>query len=829
MRRVVLASLLGAWMGWLLASCAAPPREGALELEIRAPAGLRPRVVVRGPGLERRVEESGRVRLGGLAPGDYSVSAEAVDGEDGHLYRAALSLEGAAVASGSVRSSLSAGETRRVGVEYRVATGRLRLEVVVSPALAGFAPQVEVRGPGGYAERVGGGVLRLEPGLYTLTPSLPPQGYTLSLSSSQVEVRAGQEVEARVAYARGFGTLWVEVAPPGGVEGFAAGAELYGADGGLLRRLDASERLRLPAGVYTLVARPVAAGGVVWAPMAERQSAVVPADGEARLSLGYQATQAALGVSVVGVGAGDEVRVRLEPGALLQSRVGPGPLRFEGLAFGEYTLRAQAVRPGVWAERYWEGEARVQASPASPLPSLDLSGWTERAGSGRIWVAGNGSFSNGGRGGTSTGELNAVYYLEDGAAGFSTFIAPTPLQGPFRIAFDREGSLYVLHQYVAGSPARIVRVSQANLRAGRISEGEPGNTVIEGEVWGWPAGVAPGPHMEVWGNEPADMAFDARGNLWVVNDVLGLIACVRASDLRSGAARIREAGARIWGPGTGLYRYVLSTPGQNGDNRPFLIPHALAFDLEGNLWFTSGGYQGPRPGEGSPVKRAFLNRLHAARLSYAANGDCNGGDVGLGEAELAQWVDVRLDVSLAESDAGPVAKPVALALEPGGGALWVGDFGGNAGGSGDLYRDANAAPETLLRVPLAGENLRPGAAWRPAWVSHRLTVGVGSGLDRGLQQVFGLAFDRAGYLWVASNNNVEVLPSDTGEAALARTDRRGRLYRLDVRGYRMSAVYTQTLDLRGAAQVFSVPTEGVGLVGVAVNLPNPEALPFVRP
>ncbi|RMH58091.1 MAG: hypothetical protein D6684_01735, partial [Deinococcus-Thermus bacterium] len=121
------------------------------------------------------------------------------------------------------------------------------------------------------------------------------------------------------------------------------------------------------------------------------------------------------------------------------------------------------------------------------------------------------------------------------------------------------------------------------------------------------------------------------------------------------------------------------------------------------------------------------------------------------------------------------------------------------------------------------------AGWRPAWVSHRLTVGAGGGLDKGLQQVFGLAFDRLGYLWVASNNNVEVLPSDTGEAALALTDRRGRLYRLDVRGYAQPAFYTQTLDLRGAAQVFSVPTEGVGLVGVAVNLPNPEALPFVRP
>lgn len=66
------------------------------------------------------------------------------------------------------------------------------------------------------------------------------------------------------------------------------------------------------------------------------------------------------------------------------------------------------------------------------------------------------------------------------------------------------------------------------------------------------------------------------------------------------------------------------------------------------------------------------------------------------------WVDIRLDISLPGSDYGAIAKPVTMALEPGGGTIWVGDLRGNSGGSGGFYRDANATPETVLRVPLVG-------------------------------------------------------------------------------------------------------------------------------
>ncbi|WP_147371110.1 hypothetical protein, partial [Meiothermus luteus] len=59
----------------LVASCAAPPGRGVLELEVVAPQGVRPRVVVRGPEFERWVETGGPVRLSDLAPGTYSVEA----------------------------------------------------------------------------------------------------------------------------------------------------------------------------------------------------------------------------------------------------------------------------------------------------------------------------------------------------------------------------------------------------------------------------------------------------------------------------------------------------------------------------------------------------------------------------------------------------------------------------------------------------------------------------------------------------------------------------------------------------------------------------------
>lgn len=826
----------------VFSACTPPPSKGTLELDIFAPAALSPDVTVSGPELSRSFADAGLARLPDLQPGTYSITANAVTPEDGYTYRARILVDGRLVSASSgfntnASSQLVAGKTSRVRVEYAVATGKLSLSLSVLPPVNGFAPQVLVQGSQGFSQTVSAdAMLNLEPGTYTLTPLETLPGYTLSQSAQQVEVVAGQETLATVSYAQGYGSLSINITPPTGVSGFAAGVVVRRPDGSVLETLNNSKSYTdLPAGLYTLSAGSVTASGVTWQPSTTSQSINVPIGGVGSGNLTYTATNAAITVNLSGLGATDTATVTLQPGNQTRSRTGNGSVRFEGLAFGSYTVAASAVRPRTWADSYLAGgQVNVQGSSANPLPSANLSSWTERAGSGRIWVAGNGQFSNGGRGSTSAGELNAAYWLADGASSFNSFIAPTSAQAPFRIAFDREGNLYILYQYLSSSsPARIVRISEANLRTNQLSETAPGNTRIEGSVWGWPSGLTPGPNMEVGGNEPADLAFDANGNLWVVNDFLGLLACVRASDLRAAPASISSAGSRIWGPGTGLYSYVLNTPGQNADDRPFLIPHALAFDPAGHLWFTSGGYQGPRSGETSPVKRSYLNRLQASRISYAPNGDCNGGNIGLSEGNLGQWVDIRLDISLPGSDYGAIVKPVTMALEPGGGAIWVGDFGGNSGGSGDLYRDANALPETLLRIPLAGANLTPGAGWRTAAVSHRLTVGTGAGLDRGLQQAFGLAFDRDGYLWVATNNNVEVLPTDTGTASAALTDRRGKLYRLDVRGYvGQTVTYSSTTDLRSAGLVnrtLSVTDTGVGLIGVALNLPNPTSLPHGYP
>jgi hypothetical protein len=834
-------SLVGL-LALILPACTPPPTTGTLELNISTPADRSPNVTVSGPDFSSSFAAAGPARLVDLQPGSYTITAQAITPDGGFTYRARISVDGQATtasasASASATSQVLAGRTSRVAIEYVAATGKLHLALSVTPPVAGFTPQVRVEGGNGFSRTVSESVvLNLEPGAYTLTPLAAPPGYTLSQSAQTVEVAAGQETSATVSYAQGFGDLSVNITPPQGVLDFAAGVVVSRPDGSVLETLNDSRFFAgLPAGLYTLSAASVTAAGVTWQPSATRLSVEVPVGGQGSGSLSYTATNSAITVGLSHLGPDDVVTVTLQPGGQTRTHTGNGSVRFDGLAFGAYTLTASAVRPGVWVESYWlGGQVGVHSNAQNPLLAATFASWTQRAGTGRIWVAGNGGFSNGGRGSTSTGELNAAYFLADGASSFTDFIGPTAGHGPFRIAFDREGNMYVLYQYVsASSRARIVRISEANLRTNQLSETAAGNTRIDGSVWGWPAGVTPDPNMDVSGNEPADMAFDARGNLWVVNDFLGLLACVPASALRAAPAQIFDAGTRIWGPGTGLYHYVLHTPGQNGDNRPFLIPHALAFDPGGNLWFTSGGYQSPRAGESSPVKRSFLNRLSHNGISYAANGDCNGGNLGLSESNLGQWVDIRLEISLPGSDYGAIGKPVTMALEPGGGAIWVGDFGGNSGGSGDLFRDANAIPETLLRVPLAGSNLTPAPWWQPALVSHRLTIGAGSGLDRGLQQVFGLAFDRAGYLWVATNNNVEILPTDIGAATAALTDRRGRLYRLEVRGFAGSqATYngSNTQNLRGATpDPISVSTDGVGLIGVAINLPNPSTPLWISP
>lgn len=720
------------------------------------------------------------------------------------------------------------------------------LEVILNLSQApGITPDVLLKGPDGSEKVITASLTdpQAKTGDYSLVvKDVTVGGYLSKVSASETsfKLEPGGSKSVGVSYQTwGKANLTLEMIPT--PPSFSPTLTLT--RGGVSKNLTASGAVDLEPGTYAVTASDAPAN---YTRTLSTASLVVTAGQTANLTLRFERNS---GIALGATGLPNGATVYATPtggGTPITATYTGGTLNLAVSTPGTYNLSA-IVSGQIVDSLYVVDSGNPVTVVANQQTTANLT-FRQRAGTGRIWVAGNGGFSNGGRGGTALAENNAAYSIDDTAAAsggsFSTFISPSASQGAFRVQADRDGNLYVLYQFAgSGTAPQILRISENNLRlyfqnpAGNqslITASATGNTLIAGSVWAWQSGNVitdtPG-SAQTGNNEPADLAFDRNGNLWVINDNLGLFACVAASRLRTAPASITSSDAQIWGPGTGLYTYVLNTAGQTAENRPFMIPHALIFDGSNNLWFTAGGFQGPRGGaETIPVKKSTLNRIPASRLSYAANGDCNGGNRGITPGELGSWVDVRLDHSLSTSDLGAIIKPVTLALEPGGGAIWVGDFGGNSGGSGDFYRDANAATETVVRIPITG--LSPSASMQSAAVSHRFTVSSGNGLDKGLQQVFGLNFDKNGNLWAAATNNVEILSTDGGAAAAGLTDRRGKLYQLDVRNLSSFPTYngSNTVNLRGSLnpRTLSVTDTGVGLIGVFLNLPNPTTPLYLR-
>ncbi|MDW8091298.1 MAG: hypothetical protein RMI80_07785, partial [Meiothermus sp.] len=490
--------------------------------------------------------------------------------------------------------------------------------------------------------------------------------------------------------------------------------------------------------------------------------------------------------------------------------------------FGSYGISATALVDGTFVDGFYFTTTPATAVPSAAAPNASASvSLTARGGTGRVYVAGNGVLGGSG--------FDASFSLADGATTLTSFTPQTNTtltsSDIFKVAFDAEGNAYLVYQSNGARSAKIVRVTEANLRSGLLSETAPGNKVITGDAFYIPA--SQGGNEEV---EPADVAFDAQGNLWIANDNGSAIACISR--------------ARLTGPGN-----TIDTPDQlfGGTGAPagvYQFVRGLAFDRSGNLWFTSNDYVAA-----DPVRRSRLNRLPASLLT------CSGG-------RSTPTPDIQLDISNAGGPGAPIIKPAGLALSPDGNSLWVADYGGSSekyrcappSGPGDsrpacpgnpglviantVPVDANEETESLIRIDIS--TLGPTAGLVPATIADRITVPAGSGTNRGLQQPFHIAFDKQGRLWVATNNNVIVTSGDTtspcgftlgaGEAAVCLppttlTDRQGKLYVLPLSGVPSGSLPRDVTP----AQVIPSGTAGLGFTGVAFNVPPLNAPMYVRP
>lgn len=743
-------------------------------------------------------------------------------------------------------------------------TGSLQVDIQGLPD--GVNPRVEITG-GSLTETrvleargVNPAISDLAPGTYTITPREVGSSIRYNASPQTADVVAGETKSVTVTYtAPTTGTVVVQVSGlTGGATASLSLTPVAPTTGSTITRSAVPNGTTtigsVPLGSYTLAATAsgfnATLGGAT--PV---NPVVVTAGGTANRTATFSALS--MTVTLTGLPASfaipaPGITVTATQGSNIPSVSFTGTERSKPLALpaaGNYSISATGSIANI-AGTYVDTGTLTPVAPAGAVAPGGTATVTfqTRSGSGifstgRMFVAGNGSFSNGGRtpptqqeGGFSVADANIANNAP--ATAFDSLTGGSNLSatGLFRIAFDRSGNLYALYQ--GSSPdARVLRVTATNLASGNLSPTATGNTVIQTAVFG----TTP---------EPADMAFDAAGNLWVPSDAGNSLICVSATAMNAGGT-IDDTNT------TRFARYTTSVSvrpqGDAGLNNLMANIHALAFDRSGNLWFTAGDFRPDRDTTaGGVASVAFGRRSILARITLPAT-PCSGGARTLSATDIPVRLDIsneaRRYVDTAPTPAvqtvnpptpfgTPLFKPVAMVLAPDGSSLWIGDFGGGNGAVAPNFLDANAERESVIQVALSSgntaantPNTTPGDGFnlRPAVFSDRITVAetstpaAGVAGDRGMQQVFGLAFDRGGRLWVATNNNVEV-PATAGSitapayAAAGPTERRGKLYgiTLDL----PSGGFINTPRTIPAGVTLTAPTDGVGFVSIAFNLPN---------
>jgi hypothetical protein len=829
----------------MLTACPGPaPTTGTLEITVAAPAGVTPDVRVTGPSTDRAVATTGATVLADLQPGEYQVVVNQVV------------VAGIGYGGTGATLRVEAGRRTTHNVNYVAESGAIRIDLTNPGLPTGLSPEVTLRNPDGTVRPPTSSTAteldfhNLPPGNYTLeVPNRTLNGstYASAQNGATVTVTAGQQAAVNLAYTLNPGAATITVAGLVSTLPNEVTVTLTQGTTTITRTFTANGSVtfdNLPPGTYTITANAIEGNGDQdYAVTLSQPTLSVASNSTSSATLTYSrptVTVNLTGLPVAPADANSVIVLTGGPGSVAPTTI-TGTDRSATITvprFGSYTLTATSVVAGTTVDSFYFSTTGValEPSPVSHTPSANLP-LTARGETGRMFIAGNGIFAPVG--------LNAIYSLSDAAiatgaslSNFSPTTGTSSTEGYFKTAFDRHGNAYVIYQtFPGGTPARIVRISEGNLRTGNLAANAPGNKAILGSAISVPP---PDGNEEV---EPSDIAFDSSGNMWIANDRGSAIICISNAQLTLPGATITSFDQAILAPnfftGTpleGTYRFV----------------RALAFDRDGNLWFTSDDTVLLEPN-----RLARLSRINARDLT------CSGGVVRVAP-------DVLLDISNSAGPGEPFIKPAGLALSPDGNSLWVADYGGSTAkyrcvtpGTGDsrpvcpgdssrvvaetTLVEANFVQETLIQVSIAG--ISPGTTLRDAFMEpglllDRITIPDGTGTDRGLQQPFHIAFDNQDRLWLASNNNVIVTTADTtspcgftlgvGETAVclpgtALTDRRGKLFGVTI-GTRSGSDPALPLarDITPAVRITSA-VDGVGFTGVAFNIAPVNAPMFARP
>jgi sugar lactone lactonase YvrE len=259
-----------------------------------------------------------------------------------------------------------------------------------------------------------------------------------------------------------------------------------------------------------------------------------------------------------------------------------------GLAVGSYTVTAATVRGAnpivatVYTATVTGGAATVVAG-ATAAASVS---YAARPGSGALWVAN--------LGGNTVGGYSAAQLAASTAAAPATALG----SGASRIAFDAGGNLWVTDvgdrvvEFAAsqlatsGRPTPAVTLSADGHGSLFFAEGlafdasgnlwvvNPSNTVVEFAANQLAASGSPTPAVTLSDtggslNTPVNLAFDVSGNLWIAN--------------HENSTLVEFAKSQLGASGSPTPAVTLSDDGSGSLSGPI----GLAFDASGNLWVAS--------------------------------------------------------------------------------------------------------------------------------------------------------------------------------------------------------------------------------------------------
>ena len=369
--------------------------------------------------------------------------------------------------------------------------------VVTITAPAEVTPAVVVQGPAGYVRTLGTSQsLSLAPGSYTVT-AMPEEvvhpivhtlyratvtGGTAPVNAVQVWalVRNGQTMTAAVSYAArpGTGALWVTTGGPHIRAYSAAALETGGTP---------TPRVDLPMFNFVPIAVAFDSLGNLWTASSDHGS---------WRTFFYPEDQ---------LGTSDS------PGPLFGSEVVAGGSP-QGLAFDRrgdlWVTNKDASTIAQFTERSLQGSMPAVALSATH-GSLNGPAGIAFDPNGNLWVANNA--------GNTLVKFGASQLTNSGSPApmVTLSAASSSLDGPFGLAFDTQGNLWVTNR----NANTVVLFGATQLGA----SGSPTPLVTLSASGGSIAG-------------PTGVAFDASGNLWVANDIGRSVVQFGASQLRASGA-----------------------------------------------------------------------------------------------------------------------------------------------------------------------------------------------------------------------------------------------------------------------------------------------------